>query len=381
MRRARWVVASVLAPVLASVGSVLLLSSLAIIASPVFLQAQGNRIAIAAGSPEDKALQAITAEPDPQKKLAMYQDFVQQFSANPAAVAYGNWQIAQLYQNTNDLQKALEYGDKALASSPDNVDILVMQTNLAQQLKDNAKVMAYAVRGGQAYNANLKSAEQAAPDNSTESYQFLEAAAFNVIVDENDAKKRMAYIESFTPAFPKSRFEDAVAQYAMVALSQLNDMSRLVSYGEKSLAANPNSLPTLLLLANAYVDDPKPGSLPKAITYAQKTIAVAKADAPDADSSRKLSAGVAHSTLGYAYMKQDKTVAAVPELKAAVALLKGQPDQLSVALYRLGYAYAKLNKVNEAREILTEAVKIPGPVQQPAQDLLTKVNAARARGR
>jgi lipopolysaccharide biosynthesis regulator YciM len=81
-------------------------------------------------------------------------------------------------------------------------------------------------------------------------------------------------------------------------------------------------------------------------------------------------------------MKQDKTAAAIPELKSAVVLLKGQDDQqYSIALYRLGFAYAKLSKVNEAREVLTEAVKISGPVQAMSQDLLAKVNAARAKGK
>ena len=28
--------------------------------------------------------------------------------------------------------------------------------------------------------------------------------------------------------------------------------------------------------------------------------------------------------------------------------------------YRLGFAYAKLNRVNEARDVLSEAVKVPG---------------------
>ena len=192
----------------------------------------------------------------------------------------------------------------------------------------------------------------------------------------------MSDIERFTPAFPNSRFDESVASYAMMSLSELKDMSRMVSYGEKALAANPNSLPTLLLLAGAYVDDPKPGSVGKAAAYAQKAVAVAKADAPDADRSRKLSAGVAHSTLGYAYMKEDKTAAAIPELKSASVLLKGLDDQqYAVALYRLGYAYAKLSRVSEARDALVEAAKIPGPVQPLSQDLLSKVNAARAKGK
>jgi hypothetical protein len=81
-------------------------------------------------------------------------------------------------------------------------------------------------------------------------------------------------------------------------------------------------------------------------------------------------------------MKEDKTAAAVPELKSASALLKGLDDQqYAVALYRLGYAYAKLNRVNEARDVLTESAKISGPVQSLSQDLLAKVNAARAKGK
>lgn len=368
---------------------------LTVLSSSLLLEAQLDKIVIAAGTPEDQALQAISNEQDGQKKLTMYQDFLAKFSSNPAAVAYGNWQISQYYQSAGDLPQALEFGDKALAGSPHNLDILVSQTNIAQQMKNDPKALDYAVRGGEAYNSIAKESKPEGlsdqdfasrlddeKNSAKSSYEFLEAAGYNAIVNQPDAKARMAEIERFTPAFPNSRFDEQITQYAMMSLTELKDMDRLVAYGEKTLAANPNSLGTLTLLANAYADDPKPGSLAKSATYAQKTIEVAKADAPDADRSRRLAAGVAHSTLGYVYMKQDKTVASIPELKSASALLKGQDDQsYALAMYRLGFAYGKLNKVTEAREVLMEAVKISGPVQQPAQDLLAKVNAARAKGK
>ena len=86
---------------------------------------------------------------------------------------------------------------------------------------------------------------------------------------------------------------------------------------------------------------------------------------------------MAHSTLGYAYMKQEKTAAAIPEFKYAAALLKGQDDvAYATALYRLGYAYAKLKRTAEAREVLDESVKISGPLQQPSRELLDKIAAA-----
>jgi tetratricopeptide (TPR) repeat protein len=277
------------------------------------------------------------------------------------------------------------------------MDILISQAGIAQQLKDDGKIIDYAEKGGLSFEGVAK---QPKPDGTSDEdfkasvlsdqdalksgHAFLESLGFNAITDEKDAKKRMSYIERYTAAFPNSQFQEQVSQYAMYTLGpgQLNDSARLLAFGEKSLAANPNSMPVLLMLANTYVEETKPASWGKAATYSQKVIGLAKANDGDADRTRKLSAGVAHSTLGYAYMKQDKTTAAIPELKSASALLKGQDDvAYATALYRLGYAYAKVSKNTEAREILSEAVKIEGPLQQPSRELLEKVNAARAKGK
>jgi len=358
--------------------------------------AQMDHIVIAAGTDEDHALQAITSEQDNAKKMSMYEDFVQKFSSNPQAVAYGNWQLAQIYQANGDLNKALDYGDKALVGSPHNLDILVSQTGLAQQAKNNVKLMDYAAKGGDVCHSLAKqpkpegmsdedftqkvNQDKAAAQNNCD---FLETTGFNAITVEQDPKNRMTEIEKYTAAFPDSKFSDQVSNYAMYTLGpgQLNDQARLVSFGEKTLATDPNSLPALLLLASYYSEEGKPGSAAKAITYAQKAIEVAKPDAPDADKSRKVAAGAAHNTIGWAYLKQEKTTPAIPELKSASTLLKGQDDQqYARALYGLGFAYGKLNKLTEAREVLTEAVKIPGPLQAMSQDLLTKVNGARAKG-
>lgn len=355
--------------------------------------AQIDRIVIAAGTDEDHALQAITSEQDAQKRVAMYEDFVQKYSSNPQAVAYGNWQLEQAFQTT-DAMKALDYGDKALVASPRNLDILVSQVSTAQQAKNDLKLMDYSAKGGEICNSIAKqpkpegmsdddftrkvAEDKAAAQNNCD---FLESSGFNAITAETDPKSRMTEIEKFTAAYPDSKFGDQVSNYAMYTLGpgQLNDQARLVSFGEKALAANPNSLPALLLMANYYAES---NSSAKAITYAQKAIEVAKADAPDADKSRKLSAGAAHNTIGWAYLKQDKATTAIPELRTASSMLKGQDEQqYARALYGLGFAYGKLNKLTEAREVLTEAANIPGPLQTMSKDLLLKVNSARAKGK
>src|SRR5712691_7541642 len=198
--------------------------------------AQIDKINIPAGTPEDRDLQAITNEQDAAKKLAMYEDFVQKYSSNPAAVPYGHWQISQTYQASGDLNKALEYGDKALGGSPKNLDILVSQASIAQQAKDNAKLIDYAVKGGEVCSSIGKQPkpEGVSDDDfkrqvndektaSKNSCDFLESAGFNVIASENDAKTRMTDIEKYSTAFPDSKFQDQVANYAMYSLGQLND--------------------------------------------------------------------------------------------------------------------------------------------------------------
>ena len=372
-------------------GSVLLAI---LLSAASLLYAQVDKIVIPAGTPEDQALNAINNEQDAQKRLAMYQEFQEKFASNPVAVAYANWQLSQYYQTAGDLQKASEYGDKAAAGAPHNIDILVSEVTIAQALKDNAKTFNYAIQGGEAFDSIEKQSKPAdvsdeqfassitsSKEENQGSYDFFESAAFNSVALESDAKTRMDYIERFTPVFPKSKFDEQVASYAMLSLSQLKDDKRLNSYAEKALAANADNIPALLLLANAYVDGSEPGGAAKALTYAQRAIVAAKADDPAADKSKKISAGVAHSIAGRAYAKQEKTNLSITELKSATTLLKGQDDQqFAIAGYYLGWNYAKLSRLTEARSVLTDVAAIPGPVQATAKDLLTKVNTKRAAG-
>lgn len=347
---------------------------------------QNTKIVIPAGTPEDKDLVSIAAEPDAQKRTTLYEAFLSKYPDDKAAAAYGEWQLSQQYLSAGDTAKALEYGDKALDLYPNDLDILVSQATVAQAMKDNAKIVDYAVRGAGVFNsiatqpkpADVSDADWTSrvaeeQDNARAGYEFLESAAYNAIVAEQDPSKRMTYIEAFTPAFPKSKFEQPISQLALYSLQQLNQPQRLESYGEKALAANPDSIPTLLMLANAYSEDPK--QVAKAVTYANKVIALTSAN-PSGDKHQTLAAGVAHSTLGYAYLNQQKVAAAVPELKTAVSLLQDDPQAEQAALFRLGYAYAKENRRADSVAALQKAASIEGPYQSQAKQMLSKVSAA-----
>ena len=350
-------------------------------------QAQSTPIVIPAGTPEDKDLAAITAESDAQKRITMYQDFITKYADNKAAAAYGEWQLSQQYLAAGDTAKAMEYGNKALEAYPNNLDIILSQASIAQAMKDNGKVVDYAVQGAAVYNsiakqprpADMSDADWASKiageqSSAQSAYEFLESSAYNAVVSEQDPNKRMAEIEKFTPAFPKSKFESQVSQLALYTLRQLNQPQRLEAYGEKTLAANPNGIPTLLMMADAYAADPKDAA--KAETYANKVLTLV---GPNPDTKDKKSyAGLAHISLGHAELNQEKLLPAVADLKAAVALLQDDPQEQQQALFYLGYAYAKQNHKADAVATLQKAAGMNGPYQGPAKEMLAKISAAGA---
>lgn len=348
--------------------------------------AQVEKIVIVAGTPEDQALQAISNENDAQKRVAMLQDFLQKFSSDPQAIAYGNSQLSQQYFEQGETSKAMEFGEKALAAQPNNLEIIVSLTSVAQKMNANEKIVDLAVRGAGAFNGI---AQQARPDGMSaqqltdkikneqdpyrQSYEFLETSALNALTAETNEKQRMSDIERFLGAFPSSRFEEQVLQLAVYSLGQLKDPVRLASFSDKALAQNPNSIATLVLLAATFAEQPDAASTTRAETYARKALDLSKTKPVEDPVKQKLYSGLAHSALGYCLLKQEKVSAAIPELKTATADLEGQKDPYSVALFRLGYAYAKSNQIAAAKSTLTQAAGIEGPYQQPARELLTKI--------
>lgn len=348
---------------------------------------QNTSITIPAGTPEDKDLATIAAESDAQKRIAAYQEFLTKYADNKPAMAYAEWQLSQQYLAAGDTAKALEYGNKALEAYPNNLDLIMSQASVAQAMKDNGKVVDYAVQGAGVFQSIAKQPRPAdipdedwknritnEEDSARNAYDFLETSAYNAIASEQDPNKRMSEIEKFTPAFPKSKFDDPITQLALYSLRQLNQPQRVIAYGEKTLAANPDSIPTLLMMADAYAGDPKDAA--KAATYANKVLALVGPTSASAEKSKKSYAGLAYTTLGRAELNQEKLAPAVGDLKTATGLLQDDPQDQQTALFYLGYAYAKQNHKAEAVAALEKAAAISGPYQGPAKDMLAKVSAA-----
>jgi tetratricopeptide (TPR) repeat protein len=329
---------------------------------------QNARISIPAGTAEDKELSAIAAEPDASKRMAAYEDFINKYSSNKEAAAYAEWQLSQLYLAAGDKNNALNWGDKALQDYPNDLDLIVSDTSVAMAVKNNAKTVEYAVKGAAVYHATPPQQQSGLKAN----YDFLETAAYNAIVAEQDPNQRMDFIEQFTPAFPKSQFAPQVTQLAMYSLQQINQPERLRAYGEKTLAADPDNIPALLMMANSYAGEAKEAA--KAVEYADKVLKLVANNLTD--NTQKSYAGLAHTAIGRADLARGRGETGLAELKTAVTLLQGDPADQQAALYYLGYAAAKVNRKAESIAALEKAAAIDGPYRAPAREMLSKIRHA-----
>jgi hypothetical protein len=356
----------------------------------------GKRIVVAAGSDEDKALEPIYATPDGPDKVALIDQFM-------AAYGKGDFELLgdQLYVQTylalkNDA-KALEYGEKVLALDPDNLSAEVNMVHAAEEMGDTQRLLASgegAARIVARYKARPApegtSAEQWAAvkqnvlSNAQNDIGYVEYAMTQVAYKTADPAARAALFERYVAAFPDSPYTSGARDQTAMAYQQAQNPTKMLASAQANLTADPNDVSMLILLADYWSDNGQ--QLDKAAADAQKALDVLqqakKPDTvPDEQWQQQVSIekGVAYSSLGEVYVVKGRNAPAVDAFKQANPLLKSNAFYYGRNLYRLGFTLAKMQRIPEARTVLTEAVSVNSPYKSRAQETLDKIGGAVAR--
>lgn len=134
----------------------------------------------------------------------------------------------------------------------------------------------------------------------------------------------------------------------------------------------------LLLLSDYWTENGQ--QLDKAAADAQQALdLLAQAKKPDnlSDDQWQLQVsvekGLAYSAIGEANVNKGRNQPAVDAFKQASPLLKSNTVLYARNLYRLGFTLAKMERIPEARSVLTEAVSINSPYKSKAQATLNKI--------
>jgi tetratricopeptide (TPR) repeat protein len=219
-------------------------------------------------------------------------------------------------------------------------------------------------------------AAQARSQDELDSYlEIVSAADAGVVVQK---------VKIFVSAFPKSELLGAAYQYQLQAFEQLNDFDGMLVAGEKALAADPDSLNTLLALAPAMANraaarPDRVQLLAQAETYAHRALdGIDKIKVPRELSIEQWNIrehemqSDAHGVLGVVAFQRGQFQLAISELEAAIGIA---PRPQGVQFLRLGLALAAAGKKDDAEQKLRRAAEMgPEPVRDVAMDQLKKVS-------
>jgi tetratricopeptide (TPR) repeat protein len=236
-------------------------------------------------------------------------------------------------------------------------------------------------------DADFAKVKEDAAATAKDQRAYSEYAFFQLLPRVADPAKRVQALDSFMQAYPDTPNAGQANFQYFVAYKEANNPAKADEYGEKSIAADPNNVATLNLVADDYSS--RQTNLDKASEYAKKVLELAPAmkkpeGMSDADfkANQNSQLGLAHITLGYVLFQKEaaahKVAPAIAEFKAAIDLLAANPALQGRALFNMGYAYEVLAPANHkaADEALSRSAEIASPWQAQAKDLLSKVRKA-----
>ncbi len=350
----------------------------------------GKSVIIRAGSPEDKALSEISATTDPAQKLALMDKFLAEYGTGDMTVVAYELYVAY-YMAAKNYDKVFEYGEKIFSVDPDNFNAGVSLVRAAQERGDTTKLFEYGERAGAIlarYKArpaptgidatSWQQEKATALSNAGENTKYVEYTLFNVAYQTRDPATRAALLDRFLSAFPDSPYAANAQALVAAAYQQAQNYTKMLQFAQKILARDPNNLGMLLLLSDYFSE--RGEQLDKAEEYSKKALdLLAAAPKPEGLSDEQwqkevsLQKGLAWSALGEVHINKNRLAQAVEAFKTASPLLKADDASYGRNLYRLGFTLAKMNRIAEARTVLTEAVSVNSPYRALAQETLNKV--------
>jgi len=358
-----------------------------------------------ANTPEDELMQAVNGADKPEEQVAALDKYAQEHADSKFMPCVDEY-YTMTYLKLNNYDKVIEYGEKGLASNYKDVMLIL---NVLKGYVSSGKVADSAFdvinQAPEVIKAESKPAKPAAvsdaewqkalEDNAAQAKDelaYVVYAFFQLIPRVSDPNKRIERLDGFAKTFPQDVEKNAAQinfAYFLAFYNMANKPDKVVEYGEKTLAADPNNLLVLNVLAYNYaMGQTNPD---KAADYAKKAIELAqqmKKPEGVADAQFKVEQdnqlGMAHLSLGYvtfgraAAARSRKMAPTIDELKTAADLLAANPQLQAQALFFLGNAYEYNTPANHkgAIEALSKAVSLESTWKPQAEELLAKVKKA-----
>jgi TPR repeat protein len=378
---------------------------LLVFACPLQAQQVCPGLPYVANTPEDELMQAVNGADKPEEQVAALDKYAQAHADSKFMPCVDEY-YTMTYLKLNNYDKVVEYGEKGLASNYKDA-MLVLNVlkgyvgsgkvadsafDIINQAPDVFKAESKGTKPPTVSDADWQKEMEETAAQAKDELAYVVYAFFQLIPRVSDLNKRIEHLDSFAKTFPEAAEKNAAqmnVDYFLAYSNIPNKLDKVMEYGEKTIATDPNNLMAYNLLAYNYaIGRTNPD---KAADYAKKAIELGQQmKKPEGVSDAQFKQeqdnqlGMAHLSLGFVTFmragaaKVKKLGPAIDELKTAADLLGANPELQGQALYYLAYAYESGAPVNHkaAIEALSKAASLQSSWKAPADELLAKIKKA-----
>ncbi|HTU46012.1 MAG TPA: hypothetical protein VMF91_13165 [Bryobacteraceae bacterium] len=341
-------------------------------------------------TPDGAMIAAIQKEADAAKKEGMLEEFVKTYpDSKNAAWAWGQLQASYLQAQQYD--KAIEAGQKSLASDPGQIDVAYNNLKAAEGKNDPDAVMKWS-----AETSRLARKEVASPkpgdgkeqiDYAKQVDTYTEYSIYATELKSGDGAKVIALVESLEARNPDSPYLSKAYGRYLAALQQQGQNDKAGAAAEKEAQRDPSNEDVLAFLADY---DRQKKDFDKSLTYSGKLVEIMQSKAApegmaDADWQKKKLKLLAFGLWieGVSYNGKSQYAQADKALRAGLPLIKGEDQSQPRVLFQLGFADFELGKGTKNRAMMQDALKfsqqsaaMKSPDQTNAQNNVKAISAA-----
>ena len=334
-------------------------------------------------TPDGAMVAAIQKESDSGHKQAMLEEFVKTYP-NSSQASWAWEQLQTAYLQGQQYDKAIDAGQKVLATRPDTTEVAYNNLKAAEGKNDPDAVMKWSAETSRDARKEVDSFKAGADDKARLDYAkqvdtYTEYSLFATALKTTDPAKIVALTESLEQRSPQSPYLSKAYGRYLNALRQTGQNDKAGAAAEAEAQRDPANEDVLLIAADYNMQH---NNQDKLLTYSTKLSELMQTKAKpeevnDADWQKKKETllGLAYWMQGVSYNGQHQFSSADKALRQALPLVKSNNQVLPVVLFQLGVADFQLGKASKNKALIQDALKfsqqsaaLKSPVQTDAQN-------------
>jgi tetratricopeptide (TPR) repeat protein len=348
--------------------------------------AQRYSAAVDPDSPEGQFLDLVNLQSEEGKKLALLEQFTQRFPKS-LAVSWAYEQLQATAFQAGQWDRAISFGEKLAQLHPNDTDAIQMNIKAAESKGDATTLKLWNDYMSRVAQRILESPPPKDPEALEEWKKQTALASQYAAQDEYviykkalqsaDPRQQIKLLDELVRKNPDTTYLPQALVLYLNAYRATGDSKNSLLTAERLLKLDPNSEDALLTVAEGHLQrgasDRVMASSLRLIELMNTKKKPAIVQQEDWEKKKAHYSGTAYWMIGNIFINQNRFSQADSALRAALPLLRGNPQSSAPILFYLGWANYKMDNFIEAVRFYKQCMAIGSQYQEQAIKNLTVI--------